>query len=478
MKIADSSAVIWREPRQKRHAAQVRWIVICGASLALALLPFIIRLDGRQRGEWLQFLGRFHPVLVHLPIGALVLLPLLEFAGLTRIAFRETAGFVLQLTVATCLITLASGLLLAHAGGVTGTIVTRHMLGGIALSIELLVCLVLRPDWASGHGQRIYPILLSITLLTLIWTAHQGGSLAYGRDYLTQYMPGSLRRLIPFGKPASDAAYAGSIYTRRIHPIFDARCVACHGASKQQAGLRLDFYDLLISGGRDGAVIKPRDPGASLLLRRVTLPAGDRHFMPAEGHTALTPVEIADIRAWIAAGASPNAVSVPGISNVEIAEPIQPVGDYSSLMNDLRAMQSSQGAKLVAVSANPADGLILNTLDAAASFDDAQLSRFGKFAPFIVEADLQRTAVTDASLETLRKFAHLRALHLEDTAITGRTLAQISGLSQLTYLNLSGTKVTSESLAPLKSMPNLRHIYLFNTPADPDSRQSNLRSAQ
>ena len=47
------------------------------------------------------------------------------------------------------------------------------------------------------------------------------------------------------------------------------------------------------------------------------------------------------------------------------------------------------------------------------------LPQFQKFAPYIVEAELGRTAVTDASFDTLAKFTHLRALHLEGTTVTG-----------------------------------------------------------
>jgi hypothetical protein len=183
----------------------------------------------------------------------------------------------------------------------------------------------------------------------------------------------------------------------------------------------------------------------------------------------------------VLAGASAAAVSVPGAFVAEDREQaLQPVDDYSAFMTDIRQMQQSQGAKLVAVSANPSDGLILRTVDVAASFDDAQLARFEGFAPFIVEAELGRTAVTDASLETLSQFKHLRALHLEGTAVSGRTLGKLSSLSQLTYLNLSGTKVTSEAVATLKNMSKLRHLYLFDTPAESASTtvQNSIRSAQ
>jgi hypothetical protein len=202
--------------------------------------------------------------------------------------------------------------------------------------------------------------------------------------------------------------------------------------------------------------------------------------MPAEGRTPLTPEEIARIRAWVLQGASPDATSVPGIFIAEDQdEAPPPVGDYSALSGEIRRMQQSQGAKLVPVSANPSDGLILRTTDIATSFDDAQLAKFQQFAPFIVEAELGRTAITDACVETLSQFKNLRALHLEGTAISGRTLAKLSSLSQLSYLNLSGTKVTSDSVAALKSRPNMRHLYLFNTPADPASMaDSDIRSTQ
>ncbi|HEY1679182.1 MAG TPA: c-type cytochrome domain-containing protein [Candidatus Sulfotelmatobacter sp.] len=433
------------------------------------MLPFVVPLTGQSHAEWIRFLGRFHPLLVHLPIGMLLLLPVFEFAGSSRIVFRETAGFVLYLALASAAITLTFGILLAYGDGVTGPTVMRHMWGAIALLVALLVCMAVRPGWISGQAPRVYPALLSVTLIILGWTAHQGGSLTHGGDYLTRYMPGPMKRFFP--PAATDAAYEGSAYMRSIHPIFDAKCAACHGASKEQSGLRLDFYDLLMKGGKNGAVIVPGNPDRSLLIERVTLSPSDKHFMPAEQRTPLTSIEIASIRAWIVAGASPTAKNVPGISqSAESAElPFQPVGDYSNVIGEIRAMQSSNGAKLVPVSAKASDGLILRTVDAGSRFDDQQLARFRKFAPFIVEAELARTAVTDASFDTLKEFTNLRALHLEDTAVNGENLATLSSLAQLSYLNLSGTKVTRAELVVLKSMPKLRHIYFFNTPAEPVS---------
>lgn len=451
----------------KSRTTRMAWGAALLVSAALLALPFAFKLDGKPHAGWMQFLGRFHPLIIHIPIGLLVLVPILEIAGARRTALREAAGFVLGLAVFGCLGAVALGYLLALGSGDSGGIVLRHMWGGIALTISAMLCCLVRPTWISGHHPRAYPAMLTAMLLLLTWTAHQGGSLTHGRNYLTDFMPPMFKRAFSLG--VVQAASTNSFYARHIDPIFDAKCVECHGQSKTKGDLRLDSYGLLMEGGKDGPVIVPGQPAKSLLLERVMLPPSHKQFMPAEGKPPLTSYEMAWIKAWIAQGASPTATKLAGIDIYEapVDPPLQPVGDYSALMPTIAALAQSQGAKLLPVSSKPSDGLILETVDIAAKFGDAQLAQFEKYAPYIVEAELGRTAITDGSFATLATFTHLRALHLEGTRVTGAGLAKLAGLSQLTYLNLSGTKVTQAALAPLRSMKNLHHLYLYNTPAQP-----------
>jgi len=452
----------------KSKSTRAVWAAALAMSVVLLLLPWLFKLDGKQHADWQQFLGRFHPLVIHVPIGLIMLVPVLETVGARRPALREAAGFVLGLGLIGCLGALTLGYLLAYGSGDVGPGVTRHMWGGIMLTILVLASLLARPGWMSGSVQRVYPALLTCVLLLLAWTAHQGGSLTHGSTYLTEYMPAPMKSWLMLGNVQAKTV-PGSFYAMHINPILDANCVTCHGRSKVKGGLRLDSYELLMQGGKDGPVIVPRNPEQSLLMKRVTLPSDHKQFMPAEGKPPLKPEEIAWIRAWIHDGASPAATTVAGVSiREETPElPLVPVGDYSGLMPEIRQMANGQGAKLMPVSSRPSDGLILNTVDVAGSFGDAQLAQFQKFAPYIVEVELGHTAVTNASFDTLGKFTHLRALHLERTAVTGDGIAKLAPLSQLTYLNLSGTKVTKAALAPLGSMKNLRHVYLYNTPAQP-----------
>jgi uncharacterized membrane protein len=440
------------------------WATSLGLSLLLLSLPWLVRLDGHPHANWEQFLGRFHPLVVHVPIGLLVLVPLLEVAGSMRPALREAAGFVLALALASCLIAVSLGFLLAYGSGDAGTGVTRHLWGGVVLTIVVLMCLLARPQSQMKSAGYPYPTLLVCMLIALVWTADQGGSLTHGSNYLTQYMPTGMKRVL-----GSGAVPSASFYDKRIHPILDANCASCHAEGQAKGGLRMDSYELLMKGGQDGSVIVAGSSTMSVLFQRITLPPDHKQFMPAEGKPPLQPEEIAWIKAWIDQGASPTLAKLTGVTIREElpAVHIEPVGNYSALMPEVRKMEQGQGPKLKQVSANPSDGLILFTVDAPGTFDDAQLAQFQKFAPYIVEAELGRTAVTDASFDTLKQFTHLSALHLEDTKVTGAGLPKLAPLSQLSYLNLSGTQVTAASAAALSTIKSLRQVYLYNTPAQP-----------
>ena len=102
-------------------------------------------------------------------------------------------------------------------------------------------------------------------------------------------MPAPLKRLAAFECGGCRASQP-RLFLRPAHsphPRCQLRGVSW--ASKTKGGLRLDSYAALMKGGKDGPVIVPRNADKSLLIERVTLPAGDKHFMPAEGRPPLKP---------------------------------------------------------------------------------------------------------------------------------------------------------------------------------------------
>ena len=90
-------------------------------------------------------------------------------------------------------------------------------------------------------------------------------------------------------------------YLREIKPVLKERCYACHGALKQQAGLRVDTAARLLAGGKEGPVVIAGKPDESRLIAKLT--THDVHErMPLEA-APLKPVQIAVLREWILAGA-------------------------------------------------------------------------------------------------------------------------------------------------------------------------------
>ncbi len=303
------------KPFFRRSAASAGLILVA----ALAALAWCLPPAGREYALAAQFLGRFHPILVHLPIGLLVLVPVLELAGAfgRRDDLRASAGFVLNLAAAGALVAALDGWLLARHGGYSGPLVIRHMWSGVILSALCLAAAWVRGRFAADASAWpgfvfLYGPLLAATVVLMAWTSHQGGELTHGQGFLTDRMPGILRAWLrvpaptkPAPAPAA-AAPAGepTLYQARIAPIFDRSCVSCHGPKKVKGEFRLDTYAGLMSGGENGAEVVPWHPGKSELVRRLTLPQDDDDFMPNNGKNLLTPDEVRLIGQWIAAGAT------------------------------------------------------------------------------------------------------------------------------------------------------------------------------
>jgi len=90
-------------------------------------------------------------------------------------------------------------------------------------------------------------------------------------------------------------------YSVQIKPILKTRCLSCHGALKQEAGLRLDTGNLLRKGGESGSPVRVSQPDESLLLQRVSDPDPSGR-MPPEGQP-LSQSQIDLLRKWITTGA-------------------------------------------------------------------------------------------------------------------------------------------------------------------------------
>ncbi|MEQ9410970.1 MAG: DUF1553 domain-containing protein [Fuerstiella sp.] len=93
-------------------------------------------------------------------------------------------------------------------------------------------------------------------------------------------------------------------YERDIKPLLHQKCAACHGALKQEAGLRLDAASLIRQGGDSGAAIMVGDAAGSLLVHRVTAEDVDERMPPEGEGEKLTPEQLQLLLSWINSGAA------------------------------------------------------------------------------------------------------------------------------------------------------------------------------
>ena len=114
-----------------------------------------------------------------------------------------------------------------------------------------------------------------------------------------------MRKFI-FGTAATLTALslqAGVDFKKDIAPIFETRCVKCHGEKKQKGEYRLDnAKDILVAGDSGEKPLVAGDPAASYLLKLVKMDEDADEVMPPKGGT-LTKDQIAKIEAWIKEGA-------------------------------------------------------------------------------------------------------------------------------------------------------------------------------
>lgn len=90
-------------------------------------------------------------------------------------------------------------------------------------------------------------------------------------------------------------------FRKQILPIFKERCYSCHGAKKQESGLRLDKRQEAMAGGDTGPAIVPGDTSSGLLLKYVQSEDPEL-IMPAKGDR-LTRKQIDLLKRWIDEGA-------------------------------------------------------------------------------------------------------------------------------------------------------------------------------
>ena len=300
-------------------------IVVIALLLTLPFLAWAFPANARSGvPEFLLFIGRFHPLVLHLPIGLFVLLPVLHL--LARVCppqtIRPAIVVVLWLAVGSVFAAMVCGLALSQEGGYAGDTLIFHRRLALVLTVLAGLLLLSESEAANPSPRRAvfsrrsrmaYRTFLPLTLVCLGVAAHLGASITHGSTFLTDHLPRPMKTWIG-GLTKPVVSQEDDPYISSVAPILSARCTSCHGAEKAKGGLRLHTLAAILAGGdsqrdeQQHAVILGK-PDESLLLSAICLPEDDDAHMPPNGKPQLTADQAAVLRAWIESGAvAPKAI--------------------------------------------------------------------------------------------------------------------------------------------------------------------------
>ena len=170
----------------------------------------------------------------------------------------------------------------------------------------------LRSKAAIVKGGKSGPaIVVGSSASSLLMDKVVSGVMPPGDARLSPEQIDTLRLWIDKGAPrdAADLTRAAGSATEEltehdIRPIFQFRCVACHGKRKQEGGLDLRTVAGRLRGGKSGPALIPRDPDGSLLIQRIEsgeMPPPELQLQNSV--RPLTEAELHKVRRWIEAGA-------------------------------------------------------------------------------------------------------------------------------------------------------------------------------
>ena len=440
----------------------------------------------QETSELVLFFGRFHPLILHLPIGFLVIGFALEI--LSRVPgfapYKAAVGFVLICGAVFSIVAAVLGLMLAQSGDYSPDLLPVHKWSGLAFSVAACASYLLnRVSRSKPSMDKIYLSVLSLTMLLLAVAGHYGGSLTHGSDYLTKYMPNTLRKLS--GLPAREKKIEkqitnineAQVFDDVIYPIMDARCVSCHNDDKRKGDLMMHTQEALVAGGENGPIFIPGDVEGSNMIERIHLPENHDDHMPPEGKSQLTDDQIDLFTWWVEQGAPFDKK----VAELQVDEKVQ------SILNTLvdPDANKTEVEKLLASPVPPADeknlkelkdkGVLVRPLASEVHWlqanvvsqrtgpADSLMRAFLKVSSQLTWLNLGGTETTDDALASIAGLKNLTRLHLENTDVTDKGLIHLKQLPYLEYLNLYGTRVTDSGIQELATLKNLKKLYLWQT---------------
>jgi len=446
-------------------------------------------------GKWLGFLGEFHPVFLHLPIGAFSLVLLMEMCRIFTFGkYKPQTTLALAFASGTAVFAAVFGYFLYLSGEFNGDLIEEHKRDGIIFTIILIVTYLAKyaADVMPRKGllKPIYGIGVIATTGAMISAGHHGGEITHG-DPLKKAPWIEKEEEVLSNKDIADPI----VYTQIVHPILEQKCISCHGEKKQKSGLRMDSHAALLEGGDEEEALVPGNLEDSMMIAYLHLPLEDDLRMPPEGKTQLTPEEVQILEWWVKSGASEtvrkselevtpviakalNTLKTPeeiaqeeaALKKFELERLATTKRVRAELKEVLNEVNTKFPGSLKYVSQANTD-LVFSAVSYRSQFQDTDIDILSGGIGSLTELNLGATQVTDAGMKKLSTFSEIEVLKLSETTITDKGLAELANLKKLRVLNLYGTQVTDQGIKALLGHPTLKKVFLWQTKITPDGAE-------
>lgn len=429
------------------------------------LLLFVLAFEDKIQLPF-AWIGRLHPMLLHLPIGFGVLLLFLFILQKTLSSpdFKQIFLFVLHLTASLTATTAIFGLFLSKEGGYDADLISFHQWAGIGVNVFYVAFLWWVEREGSTQKQWFYGACLGV--LAFLVAGHGGGDLTHGEGYLLASED---------AKGPKALTDESNLYEAVIQPILKQKCESCHNDQKTKGQLNMSSIAKILKGGKHGAIWKAGDAAHSHLVERMLLPLEAKEHMPPKGRAQLTVDERLLLQAWIQEGASTDKSLksyAAGSESVRLARKISASAQAIVLSSKTYAFSAASEDKIAAVN-TPFCSVYPLASDAPAlqadfyvskKFDLKTLENLSQVGEQIVGLNLSKMPVKDADMSLMAKFPNLEKLILNFTEVRAAALGNLSGNTHLQSLAIAGIPSKVQDLKNvLVKIPSLREVFVWNT---------------
>ncbi|WP_126248353.1 DUF2231 domain-containing protein [Chitinophaga rhizosphaerae] len=429
------------------------------------------------------FSGRLHPLIVHLPIGFILLALLFNLLSYSRnfgylqqaVPLTLLTGFIAAVLAA------VFGYLLSLKGDYDVDALNRHKVSGISLAAIAGLLYFSTTEFFLKEipvPRPLFSALLTGLVVLMSYSGHQGAGLTHGHDYFTMQV------LLKQERPKPANLESALLFEDVVQPILQTKCAGCHRSGKSKGDLVLVDLPGILKGGKTGAAVQPGNLDSSELIRRVMLDPNHKDFMPADGKPPLTSNELQLISWWIMEGKAepgkalasiPDTVAIKAVAAQYLGFSPAPAATHDITQNinpdipataDTTLLGNLRKAGLTVRLMLHKPLMLDVTLPAGSGIPAANVkTSILPLAKHIIWLNLSGNGFSDNDLDFLSALSNMEKLRLDKNPVTDKICGQLTELKHLEAANLNETGITATGLDQLKKNRAIKRVYSWRTAA-------------